>query len=61
MKNWKTTISGLMFAASLFLGASGLPVPVWASRVLKGLEAVSVGCLGASAKDFNVDQKPEAK
>lgn len=55
MKNWKTTVSGIIFAAALFVTSSGLAIPSWLWKTIKGLEALAVVCLGTSAKDFDVD------
>lgn len=58
LTSWKTTASGVIFALAVFAQASGLDMPPWMSKTLKGLEAVSVVSLGVSAKDFNVSGQP---
>ena len=55
--SWKTTASSVIVAAFVFIHGSGLSMPSWVTKTLGGLEAVAVVCLGASAKDFNVDGK----
>lgn len=58
LTSWKTTASGIIFALAVFAQASGLDMPAWMNKSLRGLEAVGVICLGMSAKDFNVSGQP---
>ena len=58
IKNWKTTVSGLVAAVAIFISASGFELPKWATKTLEGLKGVAVLSLGASSKDFNVHGQP---
>lgn len=56
MRNWKTTLSGILLAAGLFLNSEYSPQKdsVWVKRIGNLLAIVGAGLVGVSAKDFNV-------
>ena len=58
VKSWKTTASGVVFAASVFVSMSGFELPTWAAKTLKGMQGVSIAVLGSTAKDYNVTGDP---
>lgn len=52
MKNWKTTVSGLVAALpqiAIMFGVSGVPMEVW-----NGISAIGLFLIGVLAKDNNV-------
>jgi hypothetical protein len=52
MRNWKTTVSGIIAALPQFailLGVQGVPPEVW-----NGISAIGIFILGLIAKDLNV-------
>lgn len=51
MKNWKTTVGGILL--SLGVIAASLPLPDEYKWVAQALSAVGAAMLGISAKDYN--------
>ena len=51
LKNWKTTVSGLLAALPQIVGLFGLPIP---PAVLNGISAIGLFLIGLFAKDSNV-------
>ena len=57
MKNWKTTLSGVVSAAAMFVvfaGQNGLTMPHWATVTASFVLMGGLASMGLAAKDSNV-------
>lgn len=55
MKNWKTTVFGLLAALPYILSFFGIEIPADVANALTGGGVVGIG---VTAKDFNITNSP---